>query len=161
MFIKEVRHSEKIRARKRFRREVTSYEMLVHPGLPTLIEHNGESLEEKSTGLYLVLECIPGDDLATWIAAHGPMPLDLAVTCTTRILEVVAYCHGEFVIHRDIKPGNVMLRNADPADPVVVDFGLSFMDAPDESEELTDLNETIGNRFLRLPEAWSNPKFPL
>lgn len=145
-----------MRARRRFRREVTSYELLDHPGLPVLIEHNSAAFEEKSSQLYLVLECIDGDDLATWVKTHGPMSIDHAVACTMQILEIVAYCHEELVVHRDIKPQNVMLRHSEPTDPVIVDFGLSFMDAPDASDDVTELDEEIGNRFLRLPEAWSN-----
>lgn len=156
VFIKKIRYASKIRARRRFRREVTSYELLDHPGLPRLIEDNSSAFMERGSELYLVLEYITGEDLTEWVKTNGPMSVDRAVACTTRILEIVAYCHDELVIHRDVKPQNVMLRNRDPADPVIVDFGLSFMEAPDASDDVTELDEEIGNRFLRLPEAWSN-----
>jgi serine/threonine-protein kinase len=156
VFVKELREYRKLEARKRFRREVAAYETLDHSGLPTLIGHNSEDWEDRSIPLYLVLEGIHGDDLARWSQHHGPMSMEQAVGFVSRISEIVAYCHGENVLHRDIKPGNVMLRGSDPTDPVLVDFGLSFTKTPDELGDVTRLNEEVGNRFLRLPEAWSN-----
>ena len=156
VFIKELRNYQKLEARKRFRREVAAYETLDHPGLPTLIEHNSEEWEDRNAPLYLVLECVTGEDLGRWTREHGPMSIEQAVACLARITEIVAYCHGEDVLHRDVKPGNVMLRDSDPTDPVLVDFGLSFTKAPEELGDVTRFNEEVGNRFLRLPEAWSN-----
>lgn len=156
VFIKELAKPWIVEARKRFRREVTTYETLSHPGLPSLIEDNSDAWEDKSVHLYLVLECIEGEDLGSWIRGRGPMPAEQAAGCLTRMTEIVAYCHAEGVIHRDIKPGNVMLRACDPRDPVLVDFGLSFSEIPDELGDVTRIDEEVGNRFLRLPEAWSN-----
>jgi serine/threonine protein kinase len=156
VFIKELRNYQRCDARKRFRREVTAYETLNHAGLPTLVEHNSEQWENRNVPLYLVLECVEGEDLGRWMREHGPMSAEQAVACLTRIIETVDYCHGEDVIHRDIKPGNVMLRDSDPTNPILVDFGLSFTKTPEELGDVTRFNEEVGNRFLRLPEAWAN-----
>lgn len=68
------------------------------------------------------------------------------------IAEVVGYCHDNDVVHRDLKPDNVILRGGDPRDPVVVDFGLSFNALADDIGRVTQAGEEIGNRFLRVPE---------
>jgi serine/threonine protein kinase len=156
VFIKELRRPRDLEARKRFRREVAAYETLKHPSLPNLIDDNSAEWEDVATPLYLVLECIEGGTLANWISSNGPMFLESAAACALGMSAVLEYCHGEDVIHRDLKPSNVMLRDNDPAAPVVVDFGLSFNAVPDELGEVTRTGEEIANRFLRLPESWGN-----
>ena len=156
VFVKELRKYQNAEARKRFRREVAAYGTLDHPGLPSLIEDNSGEWESRKVPLYLVLECVNGEDIGTWMRERGPMSVEQAVACLARITEIVAYCHSEDVLHRDIKPGNVMLRDSDPLNPVLVDFGLSFTKTPEELGDVTRFDEEVGNRFLRLPEAWSN-----
>ena len=156
VFIKELRKPRDLEARKRFRREVAAYETLNHPNLPNLIEDNSAEWEDVAIPLYLVLECIDGNTLGSWMSQNGPMSLESAAECAVGISTVLEYCHGEDVIHRDLKPSNVMLRDNDPAAPVVVDFGLSFNAVPDELGEVTRPGEEIANRFLRLPESWGN-----
>lgn len=150
-FLKRLRSSKNEKARKRFRQEVVAYETLRPEGLPALLEHNSEDWEDKSIPLYMVLEQIAGVDLADYVAKNGPLPIDDAFVLVFALAGTLRRCHEDGVVHRDIKPANVMLRGGQPQDPVLVDFGLSFNEAS-AIEDVTEVGEEVGNRFLRLPE---------
>jgi len=90
--------------------------------------------------------------LAEYVRQNGPRPAAEAIGTTIQLLDILAYAHGEDAVHRDVKPENVILRNGDPQQPALVDFGLGFL-AHDESDgPETHAGQEIGNRFLRLPE---------
>ncbi|GGA15305.1 protein kinase [Okeania sp. KiyG1] len=73
-----------------------------------------------------------------------------AVHFTLKLLDILEYCHQRDIVHRDIKPDNIIIRNNDITTPVLIDFGLSFNKEDDTS--LTPTGQDIGNRFLVLPE---------
>jgi serine/threonine protein kinase len=147
------------RARGRFHREVGIYETLDGLGLPTLIDHNADRFKDGRIPLYLVTELIDGVNLKTYIENLQQAPdVGAVLQCMHELAEVVDRCHQEGVIHRDIKPANIVLRDSDLAKPVLVDFGISFNNAADD--DLTRMDEEIGNRFLRLPEHATGGKAP-
>lgn len=137
-------------ARRRFKREVMTYETLPGLGLPQLFDHNIESCEDGLTPMYMATELIVGVDLQAHIERAGRSEVDAALACVRELGVVLTRCHQNTVIHRDIKPANIVLRGGDITTPVLVDFGLSFNDAAED--DLTRVNEEVGNRFLRLPE---------
>lgn len=160
-FVKELKRQRDSRARARFLREVTSYETLEgHESLPKLLEHNAIDWKNTAEPLFLVLEMIEGGTLADYARKHGSCDLVTAAKLVSRLTELVQYCHENDVVHRDLKPANILLRNGDPADPVIVDFGLSFNEI-DEEQDLTRVNEEVGNRFLRLPEHATGGRSPV
>ena len=152
VFIKELRQNEHPAARGRFAREVHAYETLQHPGLPRLIEHNANDWRDKRIALYLVLENVEGLSLADFIKQRGVATPDEALHFADRLSEIVEFCHNQEVVHRDLKPSNIQVRADNLADPVIVDFGLSFNSRDPDTSDLTRANEEVGNRFLRLPE---------
>jgi eukaryotic-like serine/threonine-protein kinase len=137
--------------RRRMYREVAAYRTLEHQRIPKLVDSNVDSFQDPGFRLYLVTEHIPGVTLSQFIAQNGPIDVETCMTMTSEILEVVQYCHDSEWVHRDIKPDNIVLRNASPVDPVLVDFGLSF-NSSEEPELGTPTLVELGNRFLRLPE---------
>lgn len=146
-FVKEIdNRSRKVRAR--FVRETVVYETLADVGLPTLFEHNAAEAGGKGP-LFLVIEFIPGGTVGDYVRTNGPVGFDQVFAFTVRVARVLRALHAEEMAHRDLKPGNIVLRGGDITDPVLVDFGLSFID---DDGELTTTNETVGNRFLSLPE---------
>lgn len=163
VFVKAMRpHLQRISAaRGRFAREAGCYQTLAHPGLPRLIDHNMGEWEDRRIDLFLVLEHIEGVTLARYVADSGPIDFEAAMRLAASIAAILTHCHENDVVHRDMKPTNVMLRNSRPDDPVVIDFGLSFNDSDPESSDLTRVNEEVGNRFLRLPEHSTGGRSPV
>lgn len=149
-FLKILRSQNDPNRRRRMFREVAAYKTLTHRGIPKLIDSNADHYDDLAYKLYLVTEYVEGTTLEERITS-APLSSDDAVKVVTGVLEIVGYCHSAGVLHRDIKPDNVMLRAGSLSEPVLVDFGLSFNEV--EAQPLTTLPaEEVGNRFLRLPE---------
>lgn len=147
-FAKALRRQQSEPARKRFRRETAAYETLELQGVPRLLDHNTDCWKDRGVPLYLILEFIDGLALSEVVRSRGPMDLAPSIAVAVRLAEVLDSVHDANIVHRDIKPGNVMIDKATLA-PVLVDFGLAYA-APDIGA--TRIGEEIGNRFLRLPE---------
>ncbi len=101
----------------RFQREARLLASLNHPNIAAIY-----GLEEADGARYLVLEIVEGESLAQKLAA-GPLPVEEALAICAQIAAGVSAAHDAGVIHRDLKPGNVMVR---PDGSVkVLDFGLA------------------------------------
>ncbi|HBS28685.1 MAG TPA: hypothetical protein DEB06_04360 [Phycisphaerales bacterium] len=101
----------------RFQREAKVLASLNHPGIGAIY-----GLEESSGRQYLVLEFVEGQTLAERLT-HGPIPVDEALALSRQIAEALEAAHEKGVVHRDLKPGNVMVT---PDGVVkVLDFGLA------------------------------------
>jgi len=101
----------------RFEREARLLASLSHPNIAGI-----HGLEEVSGHRYLVLEFVEGETLAERLA-RGPLPLDEAIEVCRQIAAGVEAAHENGVVHRDLKPGNVMLTASGAAK--VLDFGLA------------------------------------
>jgi serine/threonine protein kinase len=105
-------------ALRRFRREFQVASRLSHPNVIATIEAN----EDRGVH-YLTMEYIPGHDLDKLVSRGGPMALKLALHCAIQAARGMEAAHAQGVVHRDIKPGNIMI---DPAGAVrVLDLGLA------------------------------------
>lgn len=144
--LKDLRRQDDPKARARFLREVTQLRHLQHRGVPRVIESNAVALESEEK-LYLVLEHVPGPTLKQRVQTQ-PLSLADSLDLTLELLRILEYCHGESVIHRDVKPANIVLRDDSVTDPVIVDFGLSFNMATDDDLTMS----SVGNSCLILPE---------
>lgn len=131
--------------RERFRRECVAFETLKHPRIPAYLDSNSEQFRTNER-LFLVTEFIDG----TTLSKSPRIAQDIVLGLVVDLLRTMEYVHSQDVVHRDIKPDNIILRNDDPADPVIVDFGLSYNE--DFSSLSTASLQQIGNRFLHLPE---------
>lgn len=129
-------------------REAAALETLDVPGVPKLLDNNTAEWRG-DTPLFVVMEFVDGPTLDAKIR-EGAMTLDAALVFARSIFETLRLCHASGVIHRDIKPDNVVLANGDVGNPKLVDFGQSFN--LDEPTALTETSQQLGNRFLGLPE---------
>ncbi len=101
----------------RFEREIRVAASLQHPHLVPLL-----SAGVAGDVVYYVMPFIPGDSLAARISRDGALPIDDILRILHDVLEALAYAHGRGIVHRDIKPDNILLigRHA-----LVTDFGIA------------------------------------
>ncbi len=102
----------------RFLREARLLASLSHPNIATIFD-----LAEKDGSHYLVMELIEGHNLAQHLSARGPMRVDEALAVCAQIAAALDAAHEADVVHRDLKPQNVML--SDEGRVKVLDFGLA------------------------------------
>lgn len=104
---------------QRFLREATLLETLgsQHPQIPNLYAYF-----QNEGRFYLVQEWIDGTTLLELVQTEGPMPPAQVWAMLDRLLAILEYVHSQRIIHRDIKPDNIILRTRD-FEPVLLDFG--------------------------------------
>jgi serine/threonine-protein kinase len=103
-------------ARARFAREARAVAALTHPHICTLYDVGRHDAVD-----FLVMEFLPGETLATRLAA-GPLPLADSLTCAIQIVSALDHAHRRGIVHRDLKPANVMLTASGAK---LLDFGLA------------------------------------
>jgi serine/threonine protein kinase len=117
--------------RRRFQAESRIAASLEHPNVVTLF-HAGE----QDGSLYLAMRYVEGDDLRDAIAECGRMPPDRAVRIVGQIAAALDAAHAEGLVHRDVKPANILLGPGDHA--YLTDFGLTKRLFADSEETVTE-----------------------
>lgn len=153
--LKKLKNQKDPERRRRMYREVAALSTLDCPGIPRLIESNSDQFDS-DVPLYMVSEFIEGKTLSQILKSSSPMELADAVNLVLKLLETVQYCHNLGIVHRDIKPDNIIIRHDDIRDPVLIDFGISFNQSDADGTILTEPRQQLGNRFLALPELQVN-----
>src|SRR3989454_7292651 len=102
--------------KQRFEREAKTISGLNHPHICTLHDVGSQDGVD-----YLVMECVEGETLAKRLE-KGPLPLDQVVKFGGQIADALDKAHRSGVVHRDLKPGNIMLT---PTGAKLLDFGLA------------------------------------
>ncbi len=105
---------------ERFRREAQSAASLNHPHMVHVYDW-GRS--EDGAAYYMAMEYVPGGTLKDCILAEGPLPARMAVQIASQIAEALEAAHARGVVHRDVKPQNVLLTTSGEAK--VTDFGIA------------------------------------
>ena len=103
---------------ERFHREILTIARLAHPGIVPVFDSG-----VAGTALFFVMPYIGGPSLREVIQRDGPLPIDRAIAIVTAVGDALTYAHERGIVHRDIKPGNILL---DGDRPMVADFGLAL-----------------------------------
>jgi len=131
----------------RFKREAQRTAMLRHPNIVTIHDYAFER------GMYyIVSDFIEGTDLKKLLKAKpGPMPLDQVVAYVRQVADGLDYAHRQNIIHRDIKPGNILIDRRDGR-VVLVDFGLARMMENEDLSVTSARGGTPGTPAYMSPE---------
>jgi serine/threonine-protein kinase len=107
-----------------------------------------------AAGLYLAMEYVPGKDLASVLRTGGPIPAPRVITIGQQILGSLAEAHDAGIVHRDVKPGNVMLMQTRSGDDFVkvLDFGIAKLRDDTGASAVTSVGAIIGTPSYLSPE---------
>lgn len=148
---------KKPRAVERFNREVKTAAALHHPNIITAFD-----ADRVGNTHFLVMEYVDGSDLNAWLRARGPLPVAAACECIMQAAEGLSHAFAQKMVHRDIKPVNMLVTwNSEKGRPVVklLDMGLArFVSETQEEGALTRVGQTIGTPDYIAPEAAENFK---
>jgi serine/threonine protein kinase len=131
----------------RFINEARSYARVSHPNAVTLLEYG----QHDDGALYIITEFIDGESLTKTLKRHGPLPFDKVISIGKQLCEVLAKSHSVGVIHRDLKPDNVMLVPGARGrySVKVLDFGIAKI------TDATDAPQTQTGAIFGTPEFMS------
>jgi eukaryotic-like serine/threonine-protein kinase len=130
---------------ERFRREARAVAQLSHPGIVTVIDRG-----EDRGRHFIVFEHVQGQDLKTLIERSGRMPVRQALGLAIAIGEALAFAHDHGVVHRDVKPQNVLLDG--DGQPKVTDFGIA---RSLHLQSVTESGTVLGTSDYMAPEQAS------
>ncbi len=139
-------------AEARFYQEVKAAAKLIHTNIVVAFEAG------ENEGLhYLIMEYVDGRDLAAIVHEHGPLPVEEAVECVRQAAQGLQYAHDKGIVHRDIKPGNLLL--AKDGTVKILDMGLARLNVgglgegeEKQPEQLTQSGQIMGTVDYMAPE---------
>ncbi|OKI15547.1 serine/threonine protein kinase [Saccharothrix sp. CB00851] len=142
------------RDRKRFLREIRTTAQLEHPGTPAVYDTGVDEMPDGSTQLWLVMQLLRGSTLEATLdhTDFGTEPPSVAWASAigAQVAAVLADVHRFDIVHRDIKPGNVML--IDGGLVKVLDFGIAILRGAGALPRLTQVDRTVGTPPYMSPE---------
>ena len=137
----------------RFRREAQSAASLNHPNIVAVYDTGEEMvLGPDGRGIsvpYIVMEYVEGHTVKDLLSDGTPVPINEAVSIVSGVLSALEYSHSQHLVHRDIKPGNIMLT-AD-GKVKVMDFGIARA-LSDSQATMTQTNAVVGTAQYLSPE---------
>lgn len=127
---------------RRFQREAMSASQLLHHNIVEVYD-----VDEEDGQQYIVMEYVNGTDLKSFIREKSPISLELSVNIMSQILSAIDLAHRSNIIHRDIKPQNILLTKDNKAK--MTDFGIAIA-LTDTS--ITQTNTLLGSVHYLSPE---------
>jgi serine/threonine protein kinase len=131
---------------ERFRREARAVAQLSHPNVVTVIDRGEDDGRQ-----FIVFEYIDGENLKQVVEREGPLPLDKVIELGLEIAQGLAFAHERGIVHRDVKPQNVLLNGDGKAK--VTDFGIAR--TLDVEKGVTQTGTVLGTSDYIAPEQAS------
>jgi len=131
---------------ERFRREARSVAQLAHPNIVSVIDRGSDDGRE-----FIVFEFVEGENLKEQIVRSGPLPLRRAIELAVAVADGLSFAHGRGLVHRDVKPQNVLLSENGAIK--VTDFGIAR--SLDVEHGLTETGTVVGTSEYLAPEQAS------
>ncbi len=129
---------------ERFFREIGIVARLAHPNILPLHDSG------ISAGcLFFVTPYVEGESLRAWLDRERQLPIDVAVRLAGEVADALDYAHRQGVIHRDIKPDNILIADGHA---IVADFGIATALATDKAPDLTSPGLAVGTPRYMSPE---------
>jgi hypothetical protein len=129
----------------RFTLEAETLERMDHPAIVAYVGHG----VTRSGEAYLAMAWLDGESLATRLS-RGPLSIAETLAIGIRVAGALAHAHAHAIVHRDVKPSNVMLVDKDPARATLIDFGIAKDTAV--THGLTETGQLIGTPGYMAPE---------
>ena len=137
----------------RFRREAQSAAALNHPAIVAVYDSGEEEMTQPDgstkTVPYIVMEYVEGHTVRELLGEGEAVPIAEAIEITTGVLDALEYSHRAGIVHRDIKPGNIMLTSTGAVK--VMDFGIARA-IEDSSATVTQTHAVVGTAQYLSPE---------
>jgi serine/threonine-protein kinase len=135
---------------QRFVDEAQIVSRLSHPHTIAVFDFGEIGVAE---GLYLAMEYVPGKDLAWVLKEGGPLPVPRVITIGQQLLGSLAEAHDAGIVHRDVKPGNVMLMQTRSGEDFtkVLDFGIAKL-REENAASITSAGAILGTPSYLSPE---------
>lgn len=133
----------------RFQREANALAALNHPNLVPIYIFGITDDNEP----YLVMQYEPGKPLSEVIESRGRLPAYKSLSIFVQLCDAIQHAHEHGVLHRDLKPDNVILRNPESEHPqvVIIDFGIAMMET-NAIDDLTKTGSMLGTPAYMSPE---------
>ncbi|MBC7842806.1 MAG: serine/threonine protein kinase, partial [Gemmatimonadaceae bacterium] len=129
---------------QRFLDEIRVTAALQHPNIMPLFDSGA------AAGLmYFVMPFVEGESLRARLQRSGPLGLDDVIAVTRGVADGLEYAHGVGVVHRDLKPDNILLRDGEP---LICDFGIALATASLDDARRTQVGTIIGTPQYMSPE---------
>ncbi len=142
-----------LRTRKRFEREAQSLAQMDHPNIIPIYDYG-----EYDKAPYLVMKFIRGGTLKDYITNSRSCAYNDAARLLAPVAHALGYAHSLDIIHRDVKPANILLSEAGV--PLLSDFGVAKILEAGEGHTLTMDNAAVGTPEYMAPEQWENDISP-
>ena len=133
------------RALKRFEREAKAVARLTHPAIVRVTDYG-----EFEGSPYLVMEYLPGGTLKEYLKSHDKLNYKESVRLLLPIVQALDYAHEQNLIHRDVKPSNILLTSK--MQPMLTDFGVAKVIDEEVTQDLTGTSATVGTPEYMAPE---------
>jgi serine/threonine-protein kinase len=137
---------------RRFLREASILKDLDHPNIVAFRE-----MGEADGQPYFAMDYVRGTDAQRLLKSQGPFPIGRAVGVVCQLLDALAYAHAKNYVHRDVKPGNLLLTTQEGKEVVkVTDFGLARIYQASQLSGVTLAGEVGGTIAFVAPEQITN-----